>query len=473
MADVEEPMALDDANWDGRWNHVSKFLERAGPFTHPDFEPSTELLQFLLETCKILVIGAGGLGCELLKNLALSGFRDIHLVDMDTIDVSNLNRQFLFRPKDVGRPKAEVAAEFINRRIPGCNVIAHFKKIQDFDESFYQQFHIVVCGLDSIIARRWMNGMLMSLLTFEEGVLDPSSVIPLIDGGTEGFKGNARVILPGMTACIECTLELYPPQITYPMCTIASMPRLPEHCVEYVRLLQWPKENPFGDGVPLDGDDPKHIQWVFQRSRERAGEFSITGVTYRLTQGVVKRIIPAVASTNAVIAAACATEVFKIASSAYISLNNYLMFNDVDGLYTYTFEADRKWTPDWQGEGSSCQWSSRVNAVSSAFDGHQENCPACSQVPQELQFAPSAKLQDVLNYLTKSATLQMKSPAITATLEGKNKTLYLQTISSIEERTRPNLCKTLKELGLTDGQELAVTDITSPQTLLFKLSLST
>ncbi|KAG8002510.1 NEDD8-activating enzyme E1 catalytic subunit [Nibea albiflora] len=203
-------------DWDGRWNHVRKFLERPGPFTHPDFEPSTE-------------------------------------------------------------------------------------------------FHIIVCGLDSIIARRWMNGMLISLLSYEDGVLDPSSIIPLIDGGTEGFKGNARVILPGMNACIDCTLELYPPQ---------------------------------------------------------------------------------------------------------------------------------------------------------------ENCSACSQVPQDLQFPPSAKLQEILEYLTENASLQMKSPAITTTLEGKNKTLYLQSVKSIEERTRPNLCKTLKELGLSDGQELAVADVTTPQTVLFKLNFT-
>ncbi|XP_048874295.1 NEDD8-activating enzyme E1 catalytic subunit isoform X3 [Brienomyrus brachyistius] len=450
MADGEEPMAVDSGHgdssgdWDGRWNHVRKFLERSGPFTHPDFEPSTESLQFLLETCKILVIGAGGLGCELLKNLALSGFRNIHVVDMDTIDVSNLNRQFLFRAKDVGRPKADVAADFVSSRIPGCSVVPHFKKIQDFDEIFYKQFHIIVCGLDSIIARRWMNGMLMSLLSYDDGVLDPSSIIPLIDGGTEGFKGNARVILPGMTACIDCTLELYPPQINFPMCTIASMPRLPEHCIEYVRILLWPKEEPFGDGAALDGDNPEHIQWVFHKAQERASEFSITGVTYRLTQGVVKRIIPAVASTNAVIAAACAMEVFKIASSAYIPLNNYLVFNDVDGLYTYTFEAERK-----------------------------ENCPACSQIAQDLRFPPSAKLQEVLEYLTENTSLQMKSPAITATLEGKNKTLYLQTVASIEQRTRSNLSKTLKELGLVDGQELAVADVTTPQTVLFKLRFTT
>uniref|UniRef100_A0A4W6DFN8 NEDD8-activating enzyme E1 catalytic subunit n=1 Tax=Lates calcarifer TaxID=8187 RepID=A0A4W6DFN8_LATCA len=433
IEDLTEKMAVDGGHrdsgcdWDGRWNHVRKFLERPGPFTHPDFEPSTESLQFLLETCKILVIGAGGLGCELLKNLALSGFRLIHVVDMDTIDVSNLNRQFLFRPKDVGRPKAEVAADFINSRIPGCKVVPypfHFKKIQDFDESFYRQFHIIVCGLDSIIARRWMNGMLISLLSYEDGVLDPSSIIPLIDGGTEGFKGNARVILPGMTACIDCTLELYPPQINFPMCTIASMPRLPEHCIEYARILQWPKEKPFGD-TSLDGDNPEHIQWVFDRAQERAAEFNITGVTYRLTQGVVKRIIPAVASTNAVIAAACATEVFKIATSAYIPLNNYLVFNDVDGLYTYTFEAERK----------------RIT------------------LPDR-------------EYCVYMFSRQMKSPAITTTLEGKNKTLYLQSVKSIEERTRPNLCKTLKELGLSDGQELAVADVTTPQTVLFKLNFT-
>uniref|UniRef100_A0A669CKV1 NEDD8-activating enzyme E1 catalytic subunit n=1 Tax=Oreochromis niloticus TaxID=8128 RepID=A0A669CKV1_ORENI len=392
------------SDWDDRWNHIKKFLERSGPFMHPDFEPSTE---------------------------ALSGFRNIHVVDMDNIDVSNLNRQFLFRAKDVGRPKADVAADFINSRVPGC-----------FCPSFYLylEFHIIVCGLDSIVARRWMNGMLLSLLVYEDGVLDPSSIIPLIDGGTEGFKGNARVILPGMTACIDCTLELYPPQINFPMCTIASMPRLPEHCIEYVRILQWPKEMPFGDDMALDGDDPEHIQWVYQKSLERAAEFSITGVTYRLTQGVVKRIIPAVASTNAAIAAACATEVFKIASSAYLPLNNYMVFNDVDGLYTYTFEAERK-----------------------------ENCSACSQVPSDLHFSPSSKLQEVLDYLTESTSLQMKSPAITTTMDGKNKTLYLQSVASIEQRTRPNLTKTLNELGLADGQELAVADVTTPQTVLFKL----
>merc|ERR1711860_114618 len=160
--------------------------------------------------------------------------------------------------------------------------------------------------------------MALSLLDYddESGMPDQRTIIPIVDGGTEGFKGNARVILPGMTACIECTLDLYPPHINFPLCTIAHTPRLPEHCIEYVRVLLWPKENPFGgEDVSIDGDDPTHIAWIYEKALERAAEYKIDGVTQRLTQGVVKRIIAAVASTNAVIAAVCTMEVFKVATS--------------------------------------------------------------------------------------------------------------------------------------------------------------
>lgn len=101
---------------------------------------------------------------------------------LDTIDVSNLNRQFLFRQADVGRPKAEVAAEFVQKRVKGVKITPYCGKIQDKDEEYYMQFTMVVCGLDSIEARRWINATLVDMVDME----NPDSLKPLIDGGTEG-----------------------------------------------------------------------------------------------------------------------------------------------------------------------------------------------------------------------------------------------------------------------------------------------
>lgn len=99
-------------------------LSTPGPFASEAFEPSDATLE-LLRTTPVLVVGAGGLGCEVLKDLALTGFGLIHVIDMDTIDVSNLNRQFLFRPSNVGMPKAVVAAKFVMGRVPGVTVVPY------------------------------------------------------------------------------------------------------------------------------------------------------------------------------------------------------------------------------------------------------------------------------------------------------------------------------------------------------------
>lgn len=116
IGNMETSASPSSESYSKRWTHVRKLLERPGPFCQPAFSPSTETLDFIMNTCTVLVIGAGGLGCELLKDLALLGFRNIHVIDMDTIDLSNLNRQFLFRRKDIGSSKAICAAKFINER---------------------------------------------------------------------------------------------------------------------------------------------------------------------------------------------------------------------------------------------------------------------------------------------------------------------------------------------------------------------
>ncbi|KAH8891896.1 hypothetical protein GQ53DRAFT_686587 [Thozetella sp. PMI_491] len=416
-----------------RWKWLDLVRTRAGPFTNEDFFNGPDVAS-TMEQMKVLVIGAGGLGCELLKDLAATGFKDIHVIDMDTIDVSNLNRQFLFRADDVGKFKAEVAARKVEARVRGVKITPHNCKIQDFDEDFYMQFQLVICGLDSIEARRWINSTLVNMV--DEDVED--SLKPLIDGGTEGFKGQARVILPTITSCIECQLDMHAPRAAVPLCTLATIPRQPEHCIEWAHVIAWDKEKPF---PTLDKDDPEHITWLYQKALERAREFRIEGVTYSMTQGVVKNIIPAIASTNAIIAAACCNEAFKIASNSAPALgfpdNNYMMYSGDDAIYTYTFKHEKK-----------------------------DDCPVCGNLPKDLAAAPTMTLGELVEALAVLPGAQLKRPS----LRSGTKTLYMQSPASLEEKTRPNLDLTLEALGLNDGDEIGVTDLAF-LTVSFKFKL--
>ncbi|KAK9447079.1 uncharacterized protein V1518DRAFT_377318 [Limtongia smithiae] len=394
---------------------LKRILSRAGPFTDDDFTaPGADLYQ-RLSTMKIF--GAGGLGCEILKNLALSGFTDIHVIDMDTIDVSNLNRQFLFRHADVGKPKALVAAEFVMARVRGVKITPFFGKIQDKDENYYMQFAFVICGLDSVEARRWINATLVNMVDQN----NPESLKPLIDGGTEGFKGQSRLILPTITSCYECSLDMFGKEKQFPICTIANTPRLPEHCIEWALVIEWPRVFP---DKTLDNDDPEHIQWIYQVAFQRAQTFKIGGVTHSLTQGVAKHIIPAIASTNAVISASCCSEALKLATSCNPFLSNYMMYNGSDSVYSYTFEHQRK-----------------------------EDCPVCGMLARDFHAEPEWTLGDFIDHLNDTDTVQTKKPS----LRTAEKSLYLQFPPQLEEATRPNLQKKLNEL-VASGQEVSITD---------------
>merc|ERR1719510_711778 len=84
------------------------------------------------------------------------------------------------------------------------------------------------------------------------------------------------------------------------------------------------------------------MEWIFKQAADRAETFGIQGVTYQLTMGVVKRIIPAIASTNALISAALVAEAIKISTYCGPVLNNYMMYMGQTGVYTHTFEYEKK-----------------------------------------------------------------------------------------------------------------------------------
>ena len=258
---------------------------------------------------------------------------------MDTIDVTNLNRQFLFRAEDVGASKAETAARRVRERVDGCEVVAHHCRIEDKADEWYRQFDIIALGLDSLEARAYINAVCCGFLEYDEdGNVDPSTIKPLVDGGTEGFKGHARVIVPGITPCFHCTMWLFPPQTTFPLCTLAETPRNAAHCIEYAKLIQWPAER---HGETFDPDVVEHMTWVYKKALKRAETFGIEGVTYAHTQGVTKNIIPAIPSTNAIIAAVCVIETLKMATMCAKGMNNYMMYVGLDGVYSHTVEYER------------------------------------------------------------------------------------------------------------------------------------
>lgn len=236
-----------------------------------------------VRTCRILVVGAGGIGCELLKNLVLVGCETLTTVDLDTIDVSNLNRQFLFRRAHVGRPKALVAAETALRFNSRARVDARHANIKDggFDLAWFGSFDVVINALDNVDARRHVNRMCLA------------ADRPLIEAGTTGFLGQVFSIRKGETACYECFPKAT--RVVYPICTIRSTPSEPVHCVvwakELFRLL-------FGDASASmlheaeDGPDASVYAGVCAALREADGA-------------------SADAATGAALAALCDAEVAK------------------------------------------------------------------------------------------------------------------------------------------------------------------
>ncbi|KAK7204498.1 SMT3/SUMO-activating complex, catalytic component UBA2 [Myxozyma melibiosi] len=190
-----------------------------------------------IKNAKILMVGAGGIGCELLKNLVLAGFGEVHLVDLDTIDLSNLNRQFLFGHEHIKKSKALVAKETASKFNPEVNLVAYHANIKDpqFSVSWFKSFDLVMNALDNLDTRRYVNRMCLT------------ANVPMIDSGTTGYNGQMRVVVKGVTECYECN-PIETPK-SFPVCTIRTTPSQPIHCIV------WAKSYLFNQLFGIDEDE--------------------------------------------------------------------------------------------------------------------------------------------------------------------------------------------------------------------------
>jgi adenylyltransferase/sulfurtransferase len=148
-----------------------------------------------VEAARVLVVGAGALGNEVVKNLALMGIGYIYLIDFDSVEAANLSRSVFFREDDTGRTKAEVVAARAKSLNPDIHVqYLHGDVTTQLGLGVIRRMDVVIGCLDNREARLavnrfcyWMNK-------------------PWVDGAIQEWLGLARVFVPGQGACYECTL---------------------------------------------------------------------------------------------------------------------------------------------------------------------------------------------------------------------------------------------------------------------------
>jgi ubiquitin-activating enzyme E1 len=177
------------------------------------------------------MIGAGALGCELVKAFALMGIGcsnegKVHITDNDSIEVSNLNRQFLFRANNVGKPKSATAGAIAAQMNPQLNVESYQNLVSPdtedfFNDKFWESLTFVVNAVDNVKARLYVD---KRCAWYE---------LPLFESGTLGTKANSQMIIPHVTQTYGDSQD--PPEDSIPMCTLRNFPNLIEHCIEWGR----------------------------------------------------------------------------------------------------------------------------------------------------------------------------------------------------------------------------------------------
>ncbi|KAG9057382.1 hypothetical protein FS842_007083 [Serendipita sp. 407] len=179
------------------------------------------------------LVGAGAIGCEMLKNWAMMGLAVgpkgcMHVTDLDTIEKSNLNRQFLFRRKDLGHFKSEVAVQAVTEMNP--DLLGHTNAYQEsvgptteskYNSNFFAGLDGVTNALDNVEARLYMD---QRCVLYQK---------PLLESGTLGTKGNTQVVIPHLTESYGSSRD--PPEKESPSCTIKNFPNAIQHTIQWAR----------------------------------------------------------------------------------------------------------------------------------------------------------------------------------------------------------------------------------------------
>nr|BAT25236.1 host ubiquitin activating E1 [Nitzschia sp. IriIs04] len=177
------------------------------------------------------IIGAGAIGCEMLKNWALMGVGcgpkgQVHVTDMDRIEKSNLSRQFLFRNTDINSFKSSTAAKAVQVMNPDMKITAYQEKVAAetehlFGDDFYDKLSGVCTALDNVEARLYVDQRCVFYR------------LPMLESGTLGTKGNTQIVVPHITENYGATRD--PPEKSIPVCTLKNFPNQIQHTLQWAR----------------------------------------------------------------------------------------------------------------------------------------------------------------------------------------------------------------------------------------------
>lgn len=276
----------------------------------------------------ILIIGCGGIGCELIKIFMLKKTKKLTIIDNDTIEVTNLNRQFFFKKESVGKSKAEIIKSVYERKIRNAVVTSYSENVmcKRFDLEFFKKFDIVYNCLDNVEGRSYVS------LRCKLGRT------PLVDGGSAGFLGQSMVFYKG--ECYDCVPKVQA-QIL-PICTIRGKPTNFVHCIAYskdiifsnlkkvskkfknleniynlffgrkkidrndtrvCRKIQYYFKNLKKRKYPTFRNDSKDtVKFIYYVAKARAIKFGINSENFFETEKIINNIIPSVCTTNSIVA---------------------------------------------------------------------------------------------------------------------------------------------------------------------------
>jgi ubiquitin-activating enzyme E1 C len=289
--------------------------------------------QDVISSSHVIIVGIGALGCEIAKNLALVGVGRLTLIDMDTIETSNLSRQMLFTEADRGELKAEVAREKLGILNPDVEIAAYTKKFQELPIEFFESADVIAGGLDSFNARFALNRLAIEL------------DIPYVDGAATGFKGNIQIIIPEgsgilekQTPCLRCFFPIPPAdEKVYVACSIPGEPRSREQCIlkaedEYVKEHGIHKDYSY--------EQFEEIAEIAHELSDKSPHTETEKFIPEEVENIIKNKIPSILTVNAVISGIVSHEVLKILhrlkglNIGEIMSPPYLEYSSAFGIFT-------------------------------------------------------------------------------------------------------------------------------------------